>query len=213
MTVKPEPVEAEEEEKVVQDDSAVVTSSTMETDHPVKTEVEEQQEEVVVKTEPETDVEMKEVVETTPAETAEEPKTETEDEPKPEVEAEESKPETESEDKENSSTNHERSLDGNALSDAFVAPSKLTSTSIRINLTSSIESGKTLERRESVVSNSSDAESGSNPSENSDMDPEGIVQPPKFEAAEPKPKLVGRKLVEMPPQMKGTDTSGLCCIM
>ncbi len=207
MTIKPEPVEAEEEKA---DDSTVVASST-ETDHPVKTESEEQ-EEVVVKTEPETDVEMK-AVESSVAEGGEEPKTETEDEPKQEVEGEEPKPETESEDKENSSTNLERSLDGNVLSDAFVAPSKLTSASIRINLTSSIESGKTLERRESIVSNSSDVESGTNPSENSEMDSEGIIQPPKFEAAEPKPKLAGRKLVEMPPQMKGTDISGLCCIM
>ncbi len=194
------------------DDSSVVTSSEVETGHLVKTEVEGDQEEVVVKTEPETDVEMKEVV-AAPAESGEETNVETEDHPKPEIECEEPKPETESEDKENSSTNLERSLDGNVLSDAFVAPSKLTSASIRINLTSSIESGKTLERRESVVSNSSDAETGSNPSENSEMDPEGIIQPPKFEAAEPKPKLVGRKLVEMPPQMKGTDTSGLCSIM
>jgi hypothetical protein len=66
------------------------------------------------------------------------------------------------------------------------------------------------------VSNSSDAEpaeAAPTAPEIPDLDPDGIVQPPKRENPEPKPKLVGRKLSEMPMQVKGADTSGLCSIM
>jgi hypothetical protein len=120
--------------------------------------------------------------------------------------------------KENDSSNLEKSLDGSGVTDTapnFVAPNKLTAAAIRINLTSAIEQGKTLERRESVVSNSSDVDSSTVAAsdENSEMDVEGVVQPPKFADAETKPKLVDRKFVVMPPQMKGVDTSGLCSIM
>ena len=195
-----------------------MTSSPMET----ADRVEEAQ---LVKTEaPETevDVEMKDPVTTTAAEDIVNTETElkVDSEIKTELETDsglEPKPEeSETEDKENSAANLERSLDGSAVSDTapnFVAPTKSAGASIRINLTSTIEPGKTLERRESVVSNASDADSTSNPSENSDLDPEGIVQPPKYESAEPKPKLVGRKLVEMPMKDKGSDVSGLCSIM
>jgi hypothetical protein len=37
--------------------------------------------------------------------------------------------------------------------------------------------------------------------------------PPGVEPIQLKPRLVGRKLTELPPVMKGTELSGLCCIM
>lgn len=37
--------------------------------------------------------------------------------------------------------------------------------------------------------------------------------PPGVEPVQLKPRLVGRKLTELPPVMKGTELSGLCCIM
>lgn len=37
--------------------------------------------------------------------------------------------------------------------------------------------------------------------------------PPGVEPVQLKPRLVGRKLTKLPPVMKGTELSGLCCIM
>lgn len=133
---------------------------------------------------------------------------------KPEAEpGEESKPEVTEEQK----PELDQSLDDNAVSNAapsFVAPAKLVGPSIRINLMNPVESAKTLERRESIVSNSSDADSSVvMPDENSDLDPDCIIQPPKHENAGPKPKLVDRKLQEIPRKVKGQDISGLCSIM
>ncbi len=155
----------------------------------------------LVKTEPDEtspDVEMKSVDES---------------DAKPEADSgPESKPETEEESK----NLHDKSLDDRAVTDAapdFVAPSKLVGASIRINLTSQVESGKTLERRESTVSNNSDAESTSaTTDENSELDPDCITQTPK-EVNAPKPMLADRKLTVLPPQNRGTETSSLCSIM
>jgi hypothetical protein len=225
VSVKEEPMQ-EEEEKVEESVTSTntetkpeVTSSLMETADHVEEEKPGESETPVE----EVDVEMKEP-ETTTKDSEESVSTETELKLDTEVEKKdeadsvlESKLEdTETEDKENSAANLERSLDGNAVSDTapnFVAPTKSAGASIRINLTSSIEPDKTFERRESVVSNASDADSTSNPSENSDLDPEAIIQPTKYENAETKPKLAGRKLVEMPMMEKGSDVSGLCSIM
>ncbi|XP_059080706.1 uncharacterized protein LOC131878647 [Tigriopus californicus] len=76
---------------------------------------------------------------------------------------------------------------------------------IRINITSQVD----LERRESVVSNHSDKESA----ENSEFDPEAIVQEAKLNLDVLKPKLKDRKFTELPPQNRGQELSGLCLIM
>ena len=213
LTVKQEPEEAEPEQ---QPTLPVVTPMETEESQPTESPKSPTPQQVipdaVIKTEPTdvSDVEMKE------SSSAESDKPDVvltpEVEPTPETEVK-----TEEDDKENDTTNLEKSLDGSGVTDTapnFVAPNKLTAASIRINLTSQIDQDKTLERRESVVSNSSDADSSVVASEEtSEMDPEAFVQPPKFADAETKPKLVGRKFVEMPPQMKGVDTSGLCSIM
>ena len=201
LNIKPEPTEPATDNQEPQ-------PVPMETqDQPVKSEpVEADQPE-----DPETeDSEMKAVEVKPEAGPEPEPEVKTESEPgqeaehKPDV-TEETKPEL------------DKSLDDHAVSDtapSFTAPAKLAGPSIRINLMNPVESGKTLERRESVISNSSDADSSAAvPDENSKYDPDCIIQPPKHENPEPKPKLVGRKLQDFPVQVRGSDTSGLCSIM
>ena len=201
LNIKPEPTEPATDNQEPQ-------PVPMETqDQPVKSEpVEADQPE-----DPETeDSEMKAVEVKPEAGPEPEPEVKTESEPgqeaehKPDV-TEETKPEL------------DKSLDDHAVSDtapSFTAPAKLAGPSIRINLMNPVESGKTLERRESVISNSSDADSSAAvPDENSKYDQDCIIQPPKHENPEPKPKLVGRKLQDFPVQVRGSDTSGLCSIM
>ena len=199
LNIKPEPTEPATDNQEPQ-------PVPMETqDQPVKSEPVEADQPEGPETE---DSEMK-TVEVKP-EAEPEPEVKTESEPgqeaehKPDV-TEETKPEL------------DKSLDDHAVSDtapSFTAPAKLAGPSIRINLMNPVESGKTLERRESVISNSSDADSSAAvPDENSKYDPDCIIQPPKHENPEPKPKLVGRKLQDFPVQVRGSDTSGLCSIM
>ena len=79
------------------------------------------------------------------------------------------------------------------------------SNQIKFNITSKID----LERRESVVSSQSE-------SEDSEFDPDGVIQESKLTAEEKeaqKPKFKGKNFVVMPPQNKDTDVSGLCSIM
>jgi hypothetical protein len=115
-------------------------------------------------------------------------------------------------------TTLERSLDENALpevSSAFTAPTLTITSSIKINLTTSVEPPKTIEHSESVISNSSDLEGNLSQAtdhveEDSEFDIDAIIQ--KVER-ETKPKLKDRKLRELPMQQKGQDLSGLCSIM
>ena len=192
VPVKPEAVVPETSEQVpVKPDSPDIVKSEI---------IEDQQ----------ADVEMKEleVMTESPEIKTESPEIDEQVKPEAEVKAEDS----------DSPAKIDRSLDGSSVDDlapSFVAPAKLMGASIRINLTSQLESGKLLESRESAVSNSSDVDQSAVqlPEVNPDLDPDCIIQPRKHENAEPKPKLVGRKFAEMPPQNKGEDTSGLCSIM
>ena len=59
------------------------------------------------------------------------------------------------------------------------------------------------------VSESDDGES----EKGVEFDPDAIIQAAKPEHADMKPKLSGRKLVEMPMQRKGGELSSLCSIM
>lgn len=101
---------------------------------------------------------------------------------------------------------HENSLEDSSM----IAPSMSQEPvgpkpGIKINITSQVE----LERRESIVSNQSDKESV----ENSEFDPEAIVQEAKLDLDVLKPKLKDRKFTELPPQNRGQELSGLCSIM
>jgi hypothetical protein len=68
-----------------------------------------------------------------------------------------------------------------------------------------------LERLDSARS-ISESDDGENEKE-TEFDPDAIVQPPIPEQLDLKPKLIGRRLVEMPMQNKGGELSSLCSIM
>jgi hypothetical protein len=100
---------------------------------------------------------------------------------------------------------------------------------IKINITKSIPSGAAKEFQSegeaetSTTDQSNDNESSTVPAEASrESGEEGIGEddvdsqeppPPGVEPVQLKPRLVGRKLTELPPVMKGTELSGLCSIM
>jgi hypothetical protein len=143
------------------------------------------------------------------------------DEDQPEIqEMEEDKPESQEATKaayDGNTTNlHNKSLDGNtvmAIPTSSGLGSNLTG-GIRINILPTQQSKGThseLERQESTrsVSESDDGES----EKGVEFDPDSIVQPSIPEHADLKPKLKGRKLVEMPMQRKGDELSSLCSIM
>lgn len=101
------------------------------------------------------------------------------------------------------------------MTSAFAAPSLTVTTSIKINLTTTVEPSRTIEHSESIISNSSDLDGNLSVAneiaeEDSEFDVDAIVQ--KVER-DPKPKLKDRKLRELPMQQKGQDLSGLCSIM
>ena len=77
---------------------------------------------------------------------------------------------------------------------------------IRITITSQVEK---LERRESMISTSSQADSV----EESEFDPDAVVQEKKESQEDLKPRLKGKKLTEFPMQSKDSELSGLCSIM
>ena len=115
----------------------------------------------------------------------------------------------------NSTTPMDKSLDGNSL---MTAPSSSglgsnLSGGIRINMLPQ-EAMSKIERSESIrsTSESEDGE-GDVATRDSDFDPDAIVQPAIPEHLDLKPKLKGRKMVDMPMQRKDDELSGLCSIM
>ena len=116
----------------------------------------------------------------------------------------------------NKSNLHNKSLDGNTVMTIPTSSGLGSNISggIRINIlpTQQSKGAKSeLERQESTrsVSESDDGES----EKGAEFDPDSIVQPSIPEHADLKPKLKGRKLVEMPMQRKGGELSSLCSIM
>ena len=77
--------------------------------------------------------------------------------------------------------------------------------SIKINITT-----PQVERAQRLDSTSEEA---APVKEESEYDPDAIIQEAKPEQLELKPRLKDKKLVLMPPQNKGSDLSGLCSIM
>ena len=106
-----------------------------------------------------------------------------------------------------------KSLDGNTLMAApiIAAIGSNLSGGIKINIRpndpAKEESGKRDISR--TVSESDDGEN----EKGAEFDPDSIIQPAKPEHEELKPKLKGRKLVDMPMQRKGGELSSLCAIM
>ncbi|PSN35926.1 hypothetical protein C0J52_07167 [Blattella germanica] len=100
---------------------------------------------------------------------------------------------------------------------------------IKINITKSLPAASSKEPQSegetetSVADQNVDSESGPVTTEASrESGEEGIGEeevdtgeppPPGVEPVQLKPRLVGRKLTELPPVMKGTELSGLCSIM
>jgi hypothetical protein len=122
------------------------------------------------------------------------------------------------------------SIDGNVkFEDSPQITSGPVPGKIKINITKSLtpvaakESQSEVEAETSVADQSTDEEPGPVPAEaNRESGEEGTGEedvdsqeppPPGVEPIQLKPRLVGRKLTELPPVMKGTELSGLCCIM
>ena len=106
-----------------------------------------------------------------------------------------------------------KSLDGNTLMARPIISGIGSSLSggIKINIRPTDVSNPEPVKREisRSVSESDDGES----EKGVEFDPDAIIQAAKPEHADMKPKLSGRKLVEMPMQRKGGELSSLCSIM
>ena len=106
-----------------------------------------------------------------------------------------------------------KSLDGNTLMAAPIIPGIGSNLGggIKINIRPNDAAKEESEKREMSrsVSESDDCEN----EKGAEFDQDSIIQHAKSEQAELKPKLKGRKLVEMPMQRKGGELSSLCSIM
>jgi len=122
------------------------------------------------------------------------------------------------------------SIDGNVnFEDSPQITSGPVQGKIKINIMKSLtsvaakESQSEGETEVPTANQSTDDEPGPVPAEvNRESGEEGTGEedvdsqeppPPGVEPVQLKPRLVGRKLTELPPVMKGTELSGLCCIM
>jgi hypothetical protein len=122
------------------------------------------------------------------------------------------------------------SIDGNVkFEDSPKITSGPISGKIKINITKSLTSVAAKESQSEgevetlVADQSTDNESDPVPTEANRESKEEATSdenvdsqeppPPGVESVQLKPRLVGRKLTELPPVMKGTELSGLCSIM
>lgn len=122
------------------------------------------------------------------------------------------------------------SIDGNVkFEDSPQITSGPVPGKIKINISKSLTSVAVKESQSEgeaevlTANQSTDDEPGPVPAEvNRESGEEGTGEedvdsqeppPPGVEPVQLKPRLVGRKLTELPPVMKGTELSGLCCIM
>lgn len=106
-----------------------------------------------------------------------------------------------------------KSLDGNTLMAApiIAAIGSNLSGGIKINIRPN-DPAKEESGKRDISRSVSESDDGEN-EKGAEFDPDSIIQPAKPEHEELKPKLKGRKLVDMPMQRKGGELSSLCAIM
>ena len=90
----------------------------------------------------------------------------------------------------------------------FVPPSHPVG--IKINITQNIERQHSVQSEDSSSASEKKEEGAGDQSE---FDPDAIVQEASEEDLEVKPKMRGRKFEEIPMQMRDKELSGLCSIM
>ena len=117
------------------------------------------------------------------------------------------------EDKNDSINLVNKSLDGNTLMAAPIIPAIGSNLSggIKINIRPNDAAKEESGKRE-ISRSVSESDDGEN-EKGAEFDQDSIIQPAKPEHEELKPKLKGRKLVDMPMQRKGGELSSLCAIM
>ena len=117
------------------------------------------------------------------------------------------------EDKNDSVNLVNKSLDGNTLMAAPIIAGIGSNLSggIKINIRPN-DAAKEESGKRDISRSISESDDGEN-EKGAEFDPDSIIQPAKPEHEELKPKLKGRKLVDMPMQRKGGELSSLCAIM